>query len=270
MPETLDHGRFCAEIVEETRLVRDIVRDTPLDAPVPTCPDWTLRDLAVHLGNGHRWAGEIVRTRATSFIRPDAVPGYGGPGEVPDAVADAAALDTWLAESARLVSDELRVSGQDAPVWTFLPVGRACFWARRRTHETLVHRADAALAAGVPFDADPAVAADCVDEWLELVSSAEAAERRPELRSLSERAGETLHLHATDTPDALEAEWLISLEDDGVRWSRAHRKATVALRGPMADVLRVFFRRLPPSSERVEVVGDTGLLDFWLARVSFE
>jgi hypothetical protein len=35
-------------------------------------------------------------------------------------------------------------------------------------------------------------------------------------------------------------------------------------------VLRVFFRRLPPSSERVEVVGDTGLLDFWLARVSFE
>ena len=26
-----------------------------LDAPVPTCPEWTVTDLAVHLGIIHRW-----------------------------------------------------------------------------------------------------------------------------------------------------------------------------------------------------------------------
>src|SRR6266511_4349466 len=48
----------------------------------------------------------------------------------------------------------------------------------------------------------------------------------------------------------------------------AAQKSTVALRGPLADVLRVFHRRLPADSERVEVVGDAALLDFWLERVS--
>jgi hypothetical protein len=32
--------------------------------------------------------------------------------------------------------------------------------------------------------------------------------------------------------------------------------------------MRVFHRRLPADSERVEVVGDAALLDFWLERVS--
>jgi hypothetical protein len=66
----------------------------------------------------------------------------------------------------------------------------------------------------------------------------------------------------------LAAEWLIELGADGFTWRRGHEKATVALRGPLADVLRVFYRRLPAGSERVEVVGDAALLDFWLERVS--
>ncbi|HEV7628334.1 MAG TPA: maleylpyruvate isomerase N-terminal domain-containing protein, partial [Streptomyces sp.] len=191
------------------------------------------------------------------------------PAEVPggDAESDAVALDVWLAESAQIVADELRVAGEEEPVWTFLPVQRAGFWARRRTHETLVHCADAALAAGIEFVADPLLAADCVDEWLEIVSSKEAAERRPVMRTLSERAGDTLHLHATDTSEALDAEWLISLQDEGIHWQRSHEKATVALRAPMADLLRVFFRRLPHTRDRVEVLGDATLLDFWLERV---
>ena len=31
-----------------------------LERPVPTCPGWTLRQLATHLGRGHRWAAQIV------------------------------------------------------------------------------------------------------------------------------------------------------------------------------------------------------------------
>ena len=32
-----------------------------LDAPVPTCPDWTVRDLVAHQGMVHRWAAALVR-----------------------------------------------------------------------------------------------------------------------------------------------------------------------------------------------------------------
>jgi hypothetical protein len=35
-------------------------------------------------------------------------------------------------------------------------------------------------------------------------------------------------------------------------------------------VLLVFYRRLPADSERVEVLGEAALLDFWLERVSLQ
>ncbi len=63
---------------------------------------------------------------------------------------------------------------------------------------------------------------------------------------------------------------LRELGADGFTWRRGHEKATVALRGPLTDVLRVFYRRLPADSERVEVLGEAALLDFWLERVSLQ
>ena len=41
----------------------------------------------------------------------------------------------------------------------------------------------------------------------------------------------------------------------------------MAVRGPIADVLRVAYRRLPPDAEGVEVLGDRALLDAWLERL---
>ncbi|WP_314175098.1 maleylpyruvate isomerase N-terminal domain-containing protein [Streptomyces winkii] len=273
MTNALAFDRYCAEIIEQTRLLRDTLKSAGLDSRVPTCPEWTLRDLAVHVGDGHRRAAELVRTRATSSIRADDIPGCGGPADLPEAaVAPGAyveALSTWLSESAQLVSDELRVAGEESPAWTFAGEHRAAFWARRRTHETLVHRADAALAAGAGFDASPGLTADCMDELLELAAAPEASAKWPALRTLAERAGDTLHLHATDTSRTVAAEWLIRIEEDGFTWTRTHEKATTAVRGPLTDLFLVLFRRLAPAESRSEVLGDAGLLEFWLERVRF-
>lgn len=298
MTNALAFDRYCAEIIEQTRLFRDSLRGVKLDSQVPTCPDWTLRDLALHLGNGHRRAAEVVRKRATSFPKPENVPGYGGPADLPEAAvapeAYTEALSAWLSESAQLVSDELRVAGEDSRAWTLTGEKRAFFWARRRTNETLVHRADAALAARSDFAAPRDLAADCVDEFLELVSSPEAMARRPELRTLAERSGDTLHLHATDTDTDTQgatdtqggtdttaapgraqseaagtAEWLIRFDDEGFSWQQAHEKATTAVRGSVGDLLLVLTRRLPVDDGRVEVLGDAGLLGFLLERVRF-
>ncbi|MEW1690789.1 maleylpyruvate isomerase family mycothiol-dependent enzyme [Streptomyces sp. NPDC091265] len=255
----LPHERYCDEIVLRTEALRAAVRGFDLDAVVPTCPEWTLRDLAVHVGGVHRWVGEIVRTRAVDEVPDERVPQFTPEGE------DPAVLDAWLAEGAASTAEALREAGPGAKVWSWSWDRSAGFWARRMAIETVVHQADAALTAKVPYAMAPDLAADTIDEWLEIVAFAQASGDDPgaaELRG----AGRSLHLHATDAPGA---EWLIEFGEDGFTWRRAHERATVALRGPLTDLMLVFNRRLAADSDRVEVLGDAALLDFWLERSSF-
>ncbi|GAB3244745.1 maleylpyruvate isomerase family mycothiol-dependent enzyme [Nocardioides dilutus] len=134
-------------------------------APVPTCPDWTLRDLVAHQGMVHRWAAALVR------------------GERPDD-ADVAAFETegrasgdlagWLREGALEVARAVTQAPADLVAPVFLndaPPPRA-FWARRQCHETTIHAVDALSASlGRPPRPDetwidPVVALDGIDELL--------------------------------------------------------------------------------------------------------
>ncbi|WP_406449624.1 maleylpyruvate isomerase family mycothiol-dependent enzyme [Streptomyces sp. NBC_00876] len=255
----LTHERYCDEIILRTDALRAAVRGADLDATVPTCPAWTLRDLAVHVGGAQRWAGEIVRTRATEALPEERVPAFTPDGD------DPAVLDAWLADGAATTAATLREAGPEVKAWSWYERDQSAgFWARRMAIETVVHQADAALAAKVPYEMAADLAADTIDEWLEIVAFAQA-EGDPEAAEL--RGGDrSIHLHATDVPDA---EWLIEFGEDGFTWRRAHGKATVALRGPLTDLMLVFNRRLAPDSDRVELLGEAELLDFWLARSSF-
>lgn len=272
----LKFDRYCGEIVRQTDQLRALLGGADLTATVPSCPDWTLGELARHVGGAHRWAAELVRTRARDDIPEEAVPDHTGPAD-----GEPAALDVWLADGAALLAAELRAAGSGAEVWSWGWDRTAHFWARRMTHETVVHRADAALAVRVPdekepyevepYEVEPAVAADAIDEWLRIVefAAADGDAEALELRG----AGRGIHLHATDPPEALggvEAEWLIEFTDDGFNWGRGgHGKGTVALRGGLTELLLVFYRRLPVGSGRVTLLGDTELMDFWLERASF-
>ena len=59
--------RFFTELRDCTAELARII-DGDLERPVPTCPGWTFRQLATHVGRGHRWAAQIVATRATTPI----------------------------------------------------------------------------------------------------------------------------------------------------------------------------------------------------------
>ncbi|MFJ9677150.1 maleylpyruvate isomerase family mycothiol-dependent enzyme [Streptomyces sp. NPDC101194] len=254
----LTHDRYCDEIVARTDALRATIRGADLGATVPTCPDWTLRELALHVGRAHRWVGEIMRTRATEAVPFEQVPQNAPGSDDPDA------LDAWLEEGAARTAEALRAAGPDEKVWSWAWERSTGFWARRMVHETIVHQADAALTVSTGYEVAPELAADTIEEWLEIVAFVRAAghEKAAELVG----AGRSIHLHATDVPGA---EWLIELGEDGFTWRRAHEKATVALRGPLTDVMLVFNRRLPADSDRVEVLGDAGLLDFWLEHSAF-
>lgn len=259
----LSFDRYCDEIVTQTDQLRACLRDADLTAPVPSCPDWTTSQLLRHLGGAHRWVETIVRTRAPGPVPQDQA------RDLADAVAeDAEALGEWLAEGAALLADTLRAAGTEAQMWTAVPGQTTLFWARRMTHETVVHRADAALATGTEYRLDQDVAADALDEWLELGSLPQLFEVHPERRELL-GPGRTLHLHATDTEDGAGAEWLIDLTGDTIAWRRAHEKAAVAVRGPLTDLLLLVYRRHPARATGIEILGDAELLDFWLERVAF-
>ncbi|MFE2054940.1 maleylpyruvate isomerase family mycothiol-dependent enzyme [Streptomyces sp. NPDC059446] len=255
----LAHERYCDEIVAQTDRLAALVTDAGLSRRVPTCPDWDLRGLVLHVGGAHRWAGEIVRSRAAEEIPDDRVPDAAGP-----AGGDAAALRAWLAEGAAATAHALREAGPDTGVWTWAWERRTAFWARRMAHETAVHRADAALATGTAYEVAPELAADTITEWLQIVAFAQA-EGDPEAAELR-GGGRSLHLHATDVPGA---EWLIEFGEDGFTWSHAHGKATVALRGPLTGLMLAFNRRQKPDEGGLDVLGDRELLDFWLERSSF-
>ncbi|MFF4155764.1 maleylpyruvate isomerase family mycothiol-dependent enzyme [Streptomyces sp. NPDC001678] len=259
----LSYDRYCSEILAQTEQVRATLRGVALDTVVPTCPDWTVAQLARHLGNAHRFATGLVRERATDFT-----PDLSSDSTAGAETMDAAGLDAWLAEGAEDAAAVLREAGPETPVWTFGAEQKASFWARRMTHETVMHRADAASAAGVPFAVAQDVAADTIDEWLSFVTSPLAQAFKPRLKELLGQGG-TLHLHATDTPPELNAEWFIDARGEAIEWRRAHEKADVALRGPLTEVLRVFYRRIPADSDLVEVIGDRATLEYWLERTAF-
>ncbi|MWA13930.1 maleylpyruvate isomerase family mycothiol-dependent enzyme [Streptomyces sp. BA2] len=260
---TLEYDRHRAEVAVQLGLLRETLAGADLSATVPTCPEWTLGYLARHVGGAVRWAERLVGTRATGDIVEEEVPGIRGPeGD------DPAVLDAWLAETAELAGKTFSAARADTPVWTWAEPRNAGFWARRMTHEVAIHRADAAIAAGVAYEIAPDVAADAIDEWLEIVryvQRSDPGDSAAELRG----AGRSIHLHATDAPAGLNAEWVIEFGEDGFVWRRGHEKATVALRGPLTEVLLAFYRRRSLDSGAVEVLGERGLLEFWLERASF-
>jgi uncharacterized protein (TIGR03083 family) len=259
----LEHGRFCDEVVNQTDLLLGVLEGADLSATVPTTPDWTLSDLLRHIGGNLRSVEQAVRT-GTPVTEPERqVPGHDGP-----AGDDLSALAAWLSEAAGKAARTLAEAGPGTGAQVWVVRWPAAAWARRAAHDIVVHRADAAGTVGAAYTVAPDLAADAVDEFLDLMSSqaSRSGAAGPQAPALTG----TIHLHATDTGAEVPSEWLIELGSPTFTWRHAHEKATVAVRGPIADVLRVVYRRLPPDTEAIEVLGDRAVLESWLDRMQLQ
>ncbi len=249
-------AQFLGEISASTAMLAEIASSCDNELPVPSCPDWTLRQLATHVGRVHRWAGELVRTRAQEMIAFNAVPDGRYPAEAGERAA-------WLTAGAARVIEAIADAG-DAPVWAFGAIAPAGFWARRQAHETMVHRADAELAAGRPVALDQYLAADGIDEWLSMATRGGTSEVRPL------PAGARLQLTATGSgvPDST-VSWLISGTEQGLALSGGAGQADVSVAGPADKLLLVLLRRLAADEPAVSVTGEASLFSGWLAGTPF-
>ena len=130
------------------------------DAPIPSCPEWTMRDLVHHQGDVHRWAAVIVGDR---IAKPSAIPeDYLGPVPSDSELAD------WLGTGIDELIAVLRSAEPDMHCFTFLadPPRPVLFWARRQLHETGIHRVDAQCTGSDISAFSAPVAADGIDELL--------------------------------------------------------------------------------------------------------
>ncbi|GLY53901.1 maleylpyruvate isomerase N-terminal domain-containing protein [Lentzea sp. NBRC 102530] len=149
---------FVAQVETQASLMRSAALKAGPDAPVPSCPEWTVRDLVRHQAEVHTWAAEALAT-APEDRRP----------KWPHAPEGFDEALSWWEKGLFLLLDRLRETPADRPAWTFQGPKLAGFWARRQAHETSIHRLDAELAAGrdlPPLTFDPEFAADGVDEYL--------------------------------------------------------------------------------------------------------
>ncbi|KUI16256.1 hypothetical protein AU193_15950 [Mycobacterium sp. GA-1285] len=245
---------FRAALLDQTREFGELIRSADPSTPVPTCPDWTLKQLFRHVGRGNRWAAQIIAERRMSALDPREVRD-GKPPDDPDGAAD------WLNQGAQLVVDAVERAGPATRVWTFRGPRPAGWWIRRRLHEVVVHYADAALAVGSDYSAPPDLVADAISEWIELMVGTGP---QPALDR-----GRSIHLHATDDGLGPTGEWTIVHDEDGVWWSHNHTKADTALRGSAIDMLLAITRRRTAADRGVEVFGDTAVWDAWLERTGF-
>nr|WP_221218616.1 MULTISPECIES: maleylpyruvate isomerase family mycothiol-dependent enzyme [unclassified Mycolicibacterium] len=248
-------------MIAENAAFAELLRNADLSIPVPTCPEWTLQQLMRHVGRGDRWCAQIVAEQSMDYIDPRTVAG-GKPPEGRDNEID------WLLAGPRQLVDAVAQTGPDTEVWTFLGPRPATWWIRRRLHEVLVHRADAAIALGVEFDVDPALAADAITEWLERVVI-QADEEGPAGGDRPLGDEQSLHLHATETDLGEAGEWTLLGRPDGIAMVHEHGKATAALKGPARNLLMAVVRRGTAAAEGLEVFGDAGVWDTWLARTPF-
>ena len=142
------HGRMEVSehidaLTQHGTLLADVASQTPLDASVPSCPGWQLRDLLRHTGDVHRWAARFVAEQLPGPV-PRLTQAQQLAGGPPDAE-----LTGWFRDGHAALVATLRSADPGVCAWAFLPApSPLAFWARRQAHETTIHRIDAELAAG--------------------------------------------------------------------------------------------------------------------------
>ncbi|GIF22087.1 uncharacterized protein (TIGR03083 family) [Actinoplanes tereljensis] len=242
--------QFVESLRVDGRGLAEAADQAGLDAVVPTCPDWQIRDLLRHTGGVHRWAAaHVTQERVKPFTADEEEQFFAAPDD--DALLD------WFRHGHQALVGVLSAAEPTVDCWTFLPGAGSPleFWARRQAHETAVHRADAEAALGRLPQWDPRFAADGINELLRGFFA-----RRPQ--RLATDPPVSIALCATDA----EAAWTIYLGPDGLRVVDADGPATLHLAGTASRLYLLLWNRT--GTEGLDAHGDVPVWDAWCSKAA--
>jgi len=156
----LDYPDYLRHLRAESRRFRDVLAGCDPAARVPGCPEWNAADLLWHLAGVQRFWGTTIRTRplgpdpdATEPDRPESYDGL---------------LEAFDTSSAALIT-ALDGADPSEQAWSWSTEQTVGFTFRRQAHEALIHRLDAEQTAGQVTPLDAALAADGVEECLDVM-----------------------------------------------------------------------------------------------------
>ena len=240
---TLDYLSIITD--ETSRIVSDYERDRY--AAVPWSDRWTVGTVARHVAGTHHVVAEVLRGR------PDA--DFGLFAELRTPPKDSPEFVEWFRSGTASLLGQLSSVPADDECWSWFASGRRVgWWARRMAFEAVVHRWDVDAAQGQDFSVTPQVAADGVDEFLDVFVAASRAAHNA-------LPGPTISFECSDRNDR----WWLDLSERGGRIvSRDRRAASLQIRGTAEQLLLIVWGRVPvPHAVGAEVSGDVGELDRW-------
>lgn len=239
----MDLNDYLAVLASEATSLASAAEEAGLDAPVPTCPGWTVADLVLHMGEVHRWATAAVVSRATKL------------GDVPSdsrgPLPEPADTINWFCRGAIALRETLESADPTVEYATFLTdpaTPRLLFWARRQTLETSIHRVDAESALGRCVPLAPAIALDGIDEFL---------------TGFLPRARTPLHADSPHclqiAPDYSEQRWTVSISSELPVTVRRATDADCVVSGPANDIYLALWNRW--SLDGLKIEGDRSVVD---------
>ena len=240
---TLDLNSYLAVLASEAKELAAAAEEAGLDAPVPTCPGWTINDLVLHVGEVHRWATAAVASKATKL------------GEVPaDSLGALPERDDtidWFCNGAIALRDTLAEADPSVEYAAFLmdpPTPRILFWARRQTLETSVHRVDAESALGRCTPMSPEIALDGIDEFL----TGFIPRSRTPLRADKPHCMQI-------APTYTDQRWTVSISNDMPETVRRATDADCIVSGSASDIYLALWNR--GSVDKLDIEGDRTAID---------
>jgi len=153
--ERLPDRRLRERLDADFTRLRGVAAAADPGATVPSCPGWTVGDLVRHVGEVYLHKVECMRLGT-------------GPQPWPPAGIEQEEPVALLERAYSALIAELAAREAESPAFTWYgPDQTVGFWIRRMAQETVIHRVDAELAAGVPIAEIPDdLALDGVDELL--------------------------------------------------------------------------------------------------------
>jgi uncharacterized protein (TIGR03083 family) len=236
----MESKRLLECLDADYRRLRTVVAEADLTATVPSCPEWTVEDLARHVGTVYLHKVECMRQGTHPQVWPPA------------------GLDTegalgLLDRAYPALTAEFTARTPDSHAFTWYdPDQTVGFWIRRMAQETVIHRVDAELGAGADLAPIPSdLAHDGIDEFLVAFVAYGASAWPDEYGTiLADSDGRAVRL---STPDAA---WLVRPTPAGIEV--AHGDADTAVATVHADpvdlMLWVWGRA---GDDRVTVTGET-------------
>ena len=214
-----------------------------LDAPVPTCPEWTLKDLLEHTGQVHRWQTEACHVDVGAFPDPESFARAPRRGSVAGGLVPSGGRSGRRDDGRRWRPASLAGPGPSPTVAT-PPTGTSAASPRRRWCTASTPSSPPAVRCPTSTPPSPPTASPrcsrCSYRW-------------PPVKPSEAMGGP-----CTSTPPTPTASGSSRSTPTRVDATRGHAKGDAALRGAARDLLMMVWGRDPLGA--IEHLGDDSVI----------